>query len=158
MRMRTQQQYLNSYQESHQNRLNQLIHVFCVPVIFFSTIGLGWAVPVGRWLGAAEPLASWLNLATLLGPLALAFYARLSLTSALVMTVWFAISATLIIAMEFAGWPVFWICAALWAIAWAVQFYGHEVEGAKPSFAEDLVFLLIGPLFVMQKLYRRLGL
>jgi uncharacterized membrane protein YGL010W len=37
-----------------------------------------------------------------------------------------------------------------------VQFWGHKVEGAKPSFADDLVFLLIGPLFVQQKLQRGL--
>ena len=48
--------------------------------------------------------------------------------------------------------------AAAWArccapvAAWAAQFYGHKVEGAKPSFAEDMLFLLIGPLFVVDEL------
>ena len=33
-------------------------------------------------------------------------------------------------------------------IAWIGQFIGHKIEGAKPSFFEDLQFLLIGPAWV----------
>ena len=155
--MRTEKQYLDSYRESHQNPLNQVIHVICVPAIFFSTLGLLWAVPVGRWLGLSPEVAPWLNLATVIGLPAFAFYLRLSLGSALAMIAWFAASVALILAIQASGWPLVWICAGLWAVAWAAQFYGHEVEGAKPSFIEDLLFLLIGPLFVMRKLYRKLG-
>ena len=36
------------------------------------------------------------------------------------------------------------------------QFIGHAIEGGKPSFCGDLRFLLIGPLFVLGFLYRRL--
>ena len=152
--MRNLRQYLDDYQVSHQHPLNALIHVICVPTIFFSTLGLLWAIPVGRWLG----LPPVLNGATLLALPALLFYARLSLGAAAAMIAWFGASVALIAGIEAAGWPLVWICAGLWAAAWAVQFYGHEVEGAKPSFIEDLFFLLIGPLFVMQKLYRRLDL
>ena len=38
------------------------------------------------------------------------------------------------------------------------QFVGHKLEGRKPSFFTDLVYLLIGPAWVLAKLYRRLGL
>mgnify|MGYP000557184482 CR=1 FL=1 len=73
----------------------------------------------------------------------------------MVMTVWFALSVVGILALIDSPLPLVWTALALWVIAWGVQFYGHEVEGAKPSFADDLVFLLIGPLFVMEKLYRK---
>ena len=36
------------------------------------------------------------------------------------------------------------------------QFVGHHIEGKKPSFFDDLRFLLIGPLFVLSILYRRI--
>lgn len=36
----------------------------------------------------------------------------------------------------------------LFILAWIGQFYGHHVEGKKPSFFQDLQFLLIGPLWV----------
>ena len=46
----------------------------------------------------------------------------------------------------------------VFVLAWIGQFIGHHIEGKKPSFFEDLRFLLIGPLFVLAILYRRLNL
>lgn len=155
--MRTLKQYLDEYQLSHQNPLNTAIHIVCVPLIFFCTLGLFWAIPVGRWLGLEGPLAGFVNGATLFGIPALLFYLKLSLGSAAMMTLWFALCVAGFLGLEAAGLSLVWTCGALWVLAWVAQFYGHQVEGAKPSFADDLVFLLIGPLFVMQKLYRKLG-
>jgi uncharacterized membrane protein YGL010W len=157
--MRTQQQFLSAYAESHQNALNQLIHYICVPVIAVSTLALLWAIPVGRWLGLSEPAAAWVNVVTIaIIPVGF-FYLRLSFRSFVTMIVWFALSVGLIVLVQ-QSFGTMWLvvgAALLWIAAWALQFYGHEVEGAKPSFVEDLVFLLIGPLFVMDKVYRRIG-
>jgi len=158
--MRTQQQFLSAYAKSHRNPLNQLIHYVCVPIIAFSTLALLWTVPIGRWLGFEQPLADWVNPVTLgYAPVGL-FYLRLSLRSFLSMALWFAASVVLIMALLHSiGTQWLIACAAvLWISAWALQFYGHQIEGAKPSFIEDLVFLLIGPLFLMDKFYKRVGL
>src|SRR5450830_683990 len=51
-----------------------------------------------------------------------------------------------------------WAATAALAVlvaAWIGQFIGHKIEGKKPSFFEDLRFLLIGPLFVLSVFYRR---
>jgi uncharacterized membrane protein YGL010W len=47
---------------------------------------------------------------------------------------------------------------AVFVVAWIGQFIGHKIEGKKPSFLDDLRFLLVGPLFVLGFLYRRLNL
>ncbi|MDB6164551.1 MAG: hypothetical protein JWL98_1983, partial [Xanthomonadaceae bacterium] len=47
--------------------------------------------------------------------------------------------------------------AAVFVIAWIAQFIGHRIEGRKPSFLTDLTYLLIGPAWVLAKLYRKLG-
>jgi uncharacterized membrane protein YGL010W len=47
---------------------------------------------------------------------------------------------------------------AIFVLAWIAQFIGHRIEGKKPSFLDDLRFLLIGPLFVLSFLYHRLRL
>ncbi len=154
--MRTQQQFLNEYAVSHRNPANQLIHFICVPVIVFSTLGLLWLIPLGRWLGLAPETALWVNGATVLGALSGIFYLRMSVAAFLAMTVWFGLSIAGIYAIQQASLPLFWISAGLWALAWVVQIWGHKIEGAKPSFADDLVFLLIGPLFVMHKLREKL--
>ena len=56
-------------------------------------------------------------------------------------------------------------CMPLWAsslaifvIAWVGQFIGHKIEGKKPSFFEDLQFLMIGPLWLLGHLYRKFGI
>jgi uncharacterized membrane protein YGL010W len=41
----------------------------------------------------------------------------------------------------------------LFIIAWIGQFYGHKIEGKKPSFFKDLQFLLIGPAWVFKKMF-----
>lgn len=45
----------------------------------------------------------------------------------------------------------------VFVVAWIAQFIGHKFEGRKPSFLTDLVYLLIGPAWVLAKLYRKLG-
>ena len=51
-----------------------------------------------------------------------------------------------------------WSAATVFVVAWIAQFIGHKFEGRKPSFLTDLVYLLIGPAWVLAKLYRKLGL
>lgn len=153
--MRTLDQYHDAYAVSHRNPLNQVIHVICVPAIFFATLALLWLVPVGRFVpGLPAEVAAWINLATLLMPLAGVFYLSLSFGSFLVGVIWTVLSVLLILAIRHAHLPLFAIAATVWVVAWIAQFYGHHVEGAKPSFADDILFLLIGPLFVQQKLQR----
>jgi uncharacterized membrane protein YGL010W len=42
--------------------------------------------------------------------------------------------------------------AALFAGGWAIQFIGHYYEGRKPAFMDDLIGLLVGPMFVCAEL------
>ena len=46
----------------------------------------------------------------------------------------------------------------MFAIAWIGQFIGHKIEGAKPSFLDDLKFLLIGPAWLLSFIYKKLGI
>jgi uncharacterized membrane protein YGL010W len=146
--MRSQQQFLDEYRKTHNNPTNALVHTICVPIILFALIGMLWTLPLGLWLGLST---TWVNGATVVGVLTLIFYSMLSVRAALFMAAVFAISAAVVVAMGDAGLPVLWICAGLWIAAWLGQFYGHHVEGAKPAFLDDVVFLLIGPLFILEK-------
>lgn len=154
--MRTLKQFLDTYAESHQNPLNQWIHMICVPAIFFATLGLLWLVPIGRFLPFVPAgVAPYVNIATVFALLVgLPYYLRLSFGSLMTGTIWALLSFAGIVAIQSHGGSLGWICGGIWIAAWAVQFYGHHVEGAKPSFADDLQFLMIGPLFVTQKLIR----
>ena len=129
--MKTISEWFDEYSESHQNPINKKIHWVCVPAILFSIIGI---------------IAHFSALLTaLLVVLALIFYARLDLVLAVAMAALLVVMAWLIYVL-----PVgvgFYI--ALFVFAWIGQFYGHKVEGKKPSFFKDLQFLLIGPVWCM---------
>lgn len=133
---------LYQYSESHLNHTNELIHLVCVPLIVFSLLGLIW------WI---HPLA-----ALLAAGAALAYYFRLSQPFALGMLAMTLLMFGLLYAMP--PLAVLPLSIAIFVLAWIGQFIGHKIEGKKPSFFDDLRFLLIGPLFVLGFLYRRLRL
>lgn len=156
--MRTLPQFLEAYGESHRNPVNQWVHFICVPLIFFSSVGLLWLLQVGAWLGMAEPAATWVNGATIIGVLAAIFYLMLGVGTLVLMAGWFALSVWLVLLLEASALSMGWTCAGIWVASWAAQFWGHKIEGKKPSFSEDLIFLLIGPVFVCVELAAKAGL
>jgi uncharacterized membrane protein YGL010W len=56
------------------------------------------------------------------------------------------------------GIPLWLVSLAIFVIAWIFQFIGHRIEGKRPSFLKDLVFLLIGPAWVIVPVYRALDI
>ena len=123
--MRNRDQFLSEYAKSHRNPLNKVIHMICVPTIFFSTGGLLWCVPVGSLLpGLAPEIARWVNLATLVALPIIVFYARLGPGTLLTGLAWMTATFAGCLAIEAVTPHLAWICAGLWIAAWAGQFYG----------------------------------
>lgn len=148
------QQWLDAYGESHQDPANKLIHFVCVPVIFLTVVGLLWAVPVPDAMASVP----WLNWATLSLLFVVAYYARLSVPLMFGMLVFSLLCVGIIVAVEASGLSVLWTSVAVFVLAWIGQFIGHRIEGKKPSFFKDIQFLMIGPAWIMNFLFRRLGL
>lgn len=150
--MRTLQQWFDSYAVSHQNPTNISIHFICVPAIFFSVVGLFMSIPSG-FLNSVLPHPIIANWAFVLLVITLVlFYFRLSVKVGIQMLLFSAFCLVLnyVIAQYV---PLVYFSLALFIIAWIGQFYGHKVEGQKPSFIDDLQFLLVGPAWVMYKLF-----
>lgn len=143
--MRTLDQWLDKYAESHQNPTNKLVHKICVPIITFTVFGLFWCIPVPSNL-AIHPFANW---STLFGILALSFYLKLNLKLFFVMLLQVIGYLTLCHYVNLNA-NLLLISIVLFVLAWIGQFWGHKVEGKKPSFFEDLQFLLIGPIWVVK--------
>lgn len=156
--MRSLEQFLADYGVSHQNHVNQWVHIVCVPAIFFATLGLFWLIPIGNWLGLSGQAAYWVNGATVFGALSMLVYLKLAVWVFTMMAAWFALSFWGVTAIYNAGLPLGWISFAIFVVAWIGQFIGHKIEGKKPSFLDDLVFLLIGPIFVSVEFAHKLGL
>lgn len=132
---------LAHYEESHRDPRNERIHFVAIPLIMLSLLGLLHAIH--PWLPYALVLAS------------LVYYARLSAVFLVTMAALSALALALVQAM---GEYVLTISAALFVGAWIAQFVGHRYEGKKPSFFEDLQYLWVGPIFVVSKLFLKLGI
>ena len=154
--MRSLQTWFDEYAESHRDPTNVAIHWVCVPLIMFATLGLAFALPRPEVFATVGPrLGNW---AMVLIVFALAWYAVLSWRIALGMALVTALMVAAMHPLARLPWPFWWSCAAIFAAAWLGQFYGHRIEGRKPSFLKDLAFLLVGPAWLLAKLYRRLGI
>ena len=149
-------QWLNQYSLYHQNTLNKKIHFVCVPVIVFCILGLLWSIPVpaqvARW-------GAWFNVATAVVLLSTLYYTRLAPSLAIGMFVIASISIFILShAEKWTGLKAWHWAVPLFLLAWIGQFIGHHIEGRRPAFANDLQFLLIGPLWILADLYRRVGI
>jgi uncharacterized membrane protein YGL010W len=90
---------------------------------------------------------------------ALVYYGMLSLPLALGALPVFLLMLWSIDSLGRAAWaPVWLVCTAVFVLAWIGQFIGHAIEGKRPSFFKDVQFLLIGPLWLLADIYRRLGI
>ncbi|MFM1850601.1 MAG: hypothetical protein RIS54_285 [Verrucomicrobiota bacterium] len=143
------------YGESHQNPVNELVHWICVPVIFFCVVGFVWSIPVpAEWRTSAP----WFNWAIPMMAFTMLFYLRLSLLLSAGMLAWMGVCYCGLAALTLVSpWPAWQVCLALFVAAWVGQFIGHKIEGKKPSFLKDVVFLLVGPAWLMGKVYRAAG-
>ena len=151
--MPTIRQWLLEYGESHTNHLNKTIHWICVPTIFFSMVGFMYCIKLPFSIRGVQ-----VNVAMVLMVLAIAYYFSLSKTLWIGMLL-FGIACLLICHfIEVANFAPLWLVSLLlFVFAWVAQFYGHKVEGKKPSFLKDVQFLLIGPAWLMSFIYQRLG-
>jgi uncharacterized membrane protein YGL010W len=152
-RRRPVDRLLGNYSEDHRNATNQLIHWICVPLIVWTVVALAWLIPVPPGIGRP---GLWAALAMVA---ALAFYLRLSRTLGLTMFLVFAVYAAITELMYRVLGPValLWTAVGVFVAAWVAQFIGHEIEGRRPSFLTDLVYLLVGPLWLASKALRRFG-
>ena len=86
--------------------------------------------------------------------LTLIFYFKLSKKAFYLMTVW---SLSYITLIYFLKEKVLIISIFIFVVSWVTQFIGHLIEGRKPSFFEDIKYLLIGPLFVFNSIFVKFG-
>jgi len=139
--MRKVDELFARYGESHRHPVNEAIHWICVPLITWSVLAALWA---------ASPVAAYIAIG-----LAVAFYAWLSVQIAVGMLALFAL---MLYPLLLLGSNALIVAVGVFVLAWIGQFVGHAIEGRKPSFLEDVKFLLVGPAWLLHFIYRRAGI
>ena len=145
--------FLEKYAESHQNVTNKLIHWVCVPAIMFSLLGLLYSIPFIIDKGL------FTNWATVFLAFALVYYLYLSpfMFVGFILVGGAMVWGNYLLAIQF-GSSLPFIALSIFIIAWIGQFIGHKIEGKKPSFFEDIQFLLIGPAWLLHFIYKKIGI
>ena len=143
---------LSRYAAYHRDRRNIATHFVGVPMIVVAVAAL-----LARPMIMVGPVPVCPTLFVVLG--SIAFYLSLDLRFGLVMGALMALAtwAGLSIAAHATS---MWLALGLglFVVGWVIQFIGHAYEGKKPAFVDDLVGLLLGPLFVVAELGFALGL
>lgn len=153
--MNTLKQLFDEYAESHQNKTNQSLHFVCVPAIFFSIVGMFMSIPsklISDYINVNNPFIE--NWAAIILIFLLLFYIKLSFT---VFVRMLAFSMICLVGNYFLSTITHLLYSSIliFIVSWIGQFYGHKLEGKKPSFFTDLKFLLIGPAWVFEKLLKK---
>lgn len=149
---------LDEYGESHQNAFNKKVHWICVPLIFWSITALFYSIP-NQLLIDVLGNKPWANWAAVVLAAAAVYYIVLSplLAAGLIAFAALCISVSATIS-DLAFAPLWLVALVVFVAAWIGQFYGHKIEGKKPSFLKDLQFLLIGPAWLLHFIYKKIGL
>jgi uncharacterized membrane protein YGL010W len=132
----TKTELFTEYGAYHADGRNRACHAIGIPLILLGTMGLLHLVALGP-----------IDLAIVGGVATLIYYATIDLRGALISTILFAIIYEIAIRLP---WEI--TLAAL-VIGWVFQLVGHRFEGTKPKFLENLVYLLIGPLYFFEETF-----
>ena len=159
--MKSVHQWIQEYGKSHQNPRNKAIHWVCVPLIMLSLLSLISLIPFpidSIKLFITKTNAIELNWTFLFLAFSIIFYLRLSISIAIGMLLVAVLMLASISWIEFLDPSIWRLSLIIFVLAWIGQFIGHKIEGEKPSFFEDLQFLLIGPAWLLSFIYKKLGI
>lgn len=155
--MRKIDQLFAEYAESHQNQTNKFIHWICVPLIFFTIVGFISLIPAPHFCAPYFGCISIASIVTLV--LVSIFYFtlswRISLIMLLIMLLMEHFAYAINVHFKENSWIIY---LSIFVITWIFQFIGHKIEGKKPSFLKDLQFLLIGPIWLLHFILKKIGI
>jgi len=148
------QYWLALYDADHSHAANRALHHVCAPLFLLALLGLLWCLPMPAAL--ASNLAS-INWATLFAMATVVYYFVMSITLALGSLPFVVAAMGGIAWLDRIDAPLLFIASATLLVATLGQFVGHRLESGGSLF-RDLLYCVIGPIWTLAALYRRLGI
>ena len=147
--MRNLEQHLTQYAAYHRDKRNIATHFVGVPMIVFSIV-----------LALAQINLGGIHFGWVAILIASIYYCWLDRTLGVSMTILLGMSGVLasLVSMQSGIAAGLTSALLLFIVGWVIQFVGHKYEGMKPAFVDDIMGLVIGPLFVLAEAFFLLGL
>tara|TARA_B100000579_G_scaffold87133_1_gene68436 strand:+ start:1122 stop:1595 length:474 start_codon:yes stop_codon:yes gene_type:complete len=155
--MKTIHEWNDEYSKYHKNKTNKIIHWVCIPLIMFSLLGLLSKIDIIK-LNTDSIFFSIRGLEIFI-IIAIGYYIKISKSLAAGMS-FITLLFVLIIESINKNDDIMqiYLYLGIFIISWIGQFIGHKIEGKKPAFFKDLQFLLIGPLWLLAYIYKKLNI
>lgn len=132
----TKTELFREYGAYHADGRNRACHAIGIPTIVLGVMGLLHLVRIGPT-----------DLAVVTGIAVLIYYATLDPRGAALSAVAFALIYAIAVHLN---WQ---LGLAAFVVGWVFQLVGHAFEGTKPKFLENLLYLLIGPIYIFEELF-----
>lgn len=136
MSQMTKEQLYAEYGGYHQDIRNRRAHAIGIPLIVVGLLGLFHLIRIGP-----------VDLAVAAAIAVLLYYVAIDARGALISAAVFAVLYWIAVRLS---WEA---NAGAFILGWGFQLVGHRFEGNKPKFLENLVYLLIGPLYFFQEVF-----
>ena len=147
--------WLTDYGHSHSNVSIPVLYWPSVLILGPGVVGLLWSLPVPDEFVAISPILNW-GTAFLMA--AVVYYFIISISLAIGMLPFVVGVAVAEIWLANSQWPVRRVSAVLVTIAIVGLAVGQIPNGSLRKVLRDIQLLMIGPVWLLSNLYRRLGI
>ena len=147
--------WLTEYENSHSDVTFPFLFWVSAPVLMVGTIGLLWSLPVPVAFTEISPVLNW---GTTFLMAAIVYYFIISVSLAIGMLPLILSITAFEMWLQNSGWPARQVSAALILGGIIGLYLGHYPRGGTSAVVRDVQLMMIAPLWVLSRLYRRLGI
>lgn len=147
--------WLSDYGASHRDVAYPAVYWPSVVLLVPGTAGMLWSLPIPREFGEISPFLNW-GSAFLMA--SLVYYFVISLPLAIGMLPFMLATAALGVLISQANVSVAGMSLGTVVVAIAGIYFGHHTSGGIRAVLRDIQLLMIGPIWLLSRLYRRLGI
>lgn len=148
-------QWLVEYGNCHNDVSYPVLFWVSVPLLILGTVGLFWSLPVPAAFAEISPVLNW-GTAFLMA--AVIYYFIISVPLAIGALPLILGIAALEMWLEKSGFPPRQVSASLVLGGLIGLYLGHYAHGGTSAVVRDIQLMMIAPLWVLSRLYRRVGI
>ncbi len=148
-------EWLTRFEQIHNDINNTAVYWMAVFMVVVSTTGLLWHLPAPPEFHEISPLLNWGS--TFLMATAI-YYFIISLSLAIGMLPFLMGLAAIQLWLADSGYPELRVCGGLLIAGMFGLWFGRRGPGNVRAVLQDLQLLMIGPVWLLSVIYRRLGI